>query len=316
MGLAEAEAGRAVMIPELSASCSIPKKFLEQILLDLKRHELLRSMRREAGRLSAQQAVVADHVRRGAADRRRADRFAALCFEHRLSAMQGLCGRPAFLGLAGRAGTDLRTAVRRARGLRSVARHVGHQDHLRRTRYRARHDLRHLSFIARELIPLMPTASHFSIAGGLEQVGPPDDILDRPATPFVAGFVGDAVRLPVTVEEGWISLGGGKVPAPFQYSALFRGIVHPPVRPRAGPCDGARHLLAHGRRHPPGWFREKSRTVPGGESLVGRDHASPRAYSGERGEARREPAHHATVSNRLTEERHAGIRMQVYMPGS
>ncbi|WP_422035616.1 sulfate/molybdate ABC transporter ATP-binding protein [Reyranella sp.] len=55
--------------------------------------------------------------------------------------------------------------------------------------------------------------------GRLEQLGPPDDILDRPATPFVAGFVGDAVRLPVTVEEGWISLGGGKVPAPFQFPA-------------------------------------------------------------------------------------------------
>ncbi len=55
--------------------------------------------------------------------------------------------------------------------------------------------------------------------GRLEQLGPPDDILDRPATPFVAGFVGDAVRLPVTVEQGWISLGGGKVPAPFQFPA-------------------------------------------------------------------------------------------------
>ena len=55
--------------------------------------------------------------------------------------------------------------------------------------------------------------------GRLEQLGVPDDILDRPATPFVAGFVGDAVRLPVNVEAGWISLGGGKVPAPFQFPA-------------------------------------------------------------------------------------------------
>ncbi len=53
--------------------------------------------------------------------------------------------------------------------------------------------------------------------GRLEQVGVPDDILDRPATPFVAGFVGDAVRLPVEVVDGWISLGGGKIPAPFQF---------------------------------------------------------------------------------------------------
>jgi sulfate transport system ATP-binding protein len=53
--------------------------------------------------------------------------------------------------------------------------------------------------------------------GRLEQLGNADDILDRPATPFVAGFVGDAVRLPVTVEAGWINLGRGKVPAPFQF---------------------------------------------------------------------------------------------------
>lgn len=61
--------------------------------------------------------------------------------------------------------------------------------------------------------------------GRLEQLGVPDDILDHPATPFVAGFVGDAVRLSVNVEAGWISLGGGKVPAPFQFptgpAALF-----------------------------------------------------------------------------------------------
>lgn len=55
--------------------------------------------------------------------------------------------------------------------------------------------------------------------GRLEQLGGADDILDRPATSFVAGFVGDAVRLPVNVEAGWISLGRGKVPAPFQFPA-------------------------------------------------------------------------------------------------
>jgi len=53
--------------------------------------------------------------------------------------------------------------------------------------------------------------------GRLEQLGGADDILDRPATPFVAGFVGDAVRLPVNVEAGWIGIGRGKAPAPFQF---------------------------------------------------------------------------------------------------
>jgi sulfate transport system ATP-binding protein len=33
--------------------------------------------------------------------------------------------------------------------------------------------------------------------GVIEQIGTPDDVLDQPATAFVAGFVGEAVRLPV-----------------------------------------------------------------------------------------------------------------------
>ncbi len=43
--------------------------------------------------------------------------------------------------------------------------------------------------------------------GRIEQVGTADDILDRPATPFVAGFVGEAVRLPVDVAGSWIRIG-------------------------------------------------------------------------------------------------------------
>jgi sulfate transport system ATP-binding protein len=43
--------------------------------------------------------------------------------------------------------------------------------------------------------------------GRIEQVGTPDEILDRPATAFVAGFVGDAVRLPVDAAGRWIRLG-------------------------------------------------------------------------------------------------------------
>lgn len=49
VALARAEADRPVMITELSTSCSIPKKFLEQILLDLKHHELVRSKRGKLG---------------------------------------------------------------------------------------------------------------------------------------------------------------------------------------------------------------------------------------------------------------------------
>ena len=49
--------------------------------------------------------------------------------------------------------------------------------------------------------------------GGIEQVGTPDEILDQPATLFVAGFVGEAVRLSVQVVEGHIHIGSHAVRA-------------------------------------------------------------------------------------------------------
>ena len=49
VALARAEADQRIMISELSASCLIPKKFLEQILLDLKHHGLVRSKRGKLG---------------------------------------------------------------------------------------------------------------------------------------------------------------------------------------------------------------------------------------------------------------------------
>jgi sulfate transport system ATP-binding protein len=43
--------------------------------------------------------------------------------------------------------------------------------------------------------------------GRIEQVGTPDQILDRPATAFVAGFIGGAVRLPIDAAGHWIRIG-------------------------------------------------------------------------------------------------------------
>src|SRR6266851_2910317 len=48
--------------------------------------------------------------------------------------------------------------------------------------------------------------------GRIEQVGTSDEILDQPATPFVAGFVGEAVRLPVDAAGRWIRLGPHSIP--------------------------------------------------------------------------------------------------------
>jgi sulfate transport system ATP-binding protein len=40
--------------------------------------------------------------------------------------------------------------------------------------------------------------------GGIEQIGTPDQVYDEPATPFVAGFIGEVNAVPVTVASGHI----------------------------------------------------------------------------------------------------------------
>ena len=51
-----------------------------------------------------------------------------------------------------------------------------------------------------------PTASSSSTRARIEQIGTPDEIYDRPASPFVAGFIGETNALPVTVESGKLFL--------------------------------------------------------------------------------------------------------------
>ena len=42
--------------------------------------------------------------------------------------------------------------------------------------------------------------------GKIEQIGTPDEIYDHPASPFVAGFIGESNALPVTVDAGKLFL--------------------------------------------------------------------------------------------------------------
>ena len=42
--------------------------------------------------------------------------------------------------------------------------------------------------------------------GKIEQIGTPDEVYDRPCSPFVAGFIGETNALPVTVQGGTIYL--------------------------------------------------------------------------------------------------------------
>ncbi|MBN8999738.1 MAG: sulfate ABC transporter ATP-binding protein, partial [Rhizobiales bacterium] len=44
--------------------------------------------------------------------------------------------------------------------------------------------------------------------GRIEQVGTADEIYDRPASPFVFGFIGESSLLPLSVGEGGILLDG------------------------------------------------------------------------------------------------------------
>ena len=65
--------------------------------------------------------------------------------------------------------------------------------------------------------------------GAIEQVGTPDEVLDHPATAFVAGFVGEAVRLPVDAAGSWICIGPHQVRTPEENVA---GPAELFVRPR------------------------------------------------------------------------------------
>src|SRR5688572_4449473 len=62
--------------------------------------------------------------------------------------------------------------------------------------------------------------------GRIEQVGTPDDIYERPGSPFVFSFIGEASNLPVMVEGGRVLLEGrplaiGSGPAPEGPGRLF-----------------------------------------------------------------------------------------------
>jgi len=66
--------------------------------------------------------------------------------------------------------------------------------------------------------------------GKIEQVGTADDIYDRPASPFVAGFIGEAVQVPVEIEDGALVVGEQRIrPANLQGSPSGSAILF--VRP-------------------------------------------------------------------------------------
>ncbi len=65
--------------------------------------------------------------------------------------------------------------------------------------------------------------------GRIEQVGTPAEIYDEPANSFVFDFIGESVRVPVTVDKGAVWVGSRQLPA--NGSLLKPGPAHLFVRP-------------------------------------------------------------------------------------
>jgi len=104
--------------------------------------------------------------------------------------------------------------------------------------------------------------------GRVEQVGSPGEIYDRPATPFVAGFVGAANVLHGEVVGGHIHLGSIRIPgaAHLDEGASAAAFVRPhDVRVASGDGDVAAVVE---RVASLGWLSRVSLKLPWGETLI------------------------------------------------
>jgi sulfate transport system ATP-binding protein len=92
--------------------------------------------------------------------------------------------------------------------------------------------------------------------GRIEQVGTPDEVYDRPATPFVHGFIGESAALPVAIERGEVWFAGrptGHPVLPPPPGRAGRGRRPEPRRPRRRRPPPRRRQAARprSRRRPP-----------------------------------------------------------------
>jgi sulfate transport system ATP-binding protein len=67
--------------------------------------------------------------------------------------------------------------------------------------------------------------------GRIEQIGSPEDIYDRPATPFVFDFIGESVRLDIRVDKGRSYVGQQELTIPDRPPLLLDGPAKLYVRP-------------------------------------------------------------------------------------
>jgi sulfate transport system ATP-binding protein len=68
-------------------------------------------------------------------------------------------------------------------------------------------------------------------AGKVEQIGSPEDVYDRPTTPFVFDFIGESVRLDIRIDKGRPFVGQQQVSIPKLPPLLFDGPAKLYVRP-------------------------------------------------------------------------------------
>ena len=150
--------------------------------------------------------------------------------------------------------------------------------------------------------------------GNVEQIGSAEDIYNRPATPFVAGFVGASNVVHGVVWEGHVHFGKSAVAgAEDLREGLERAGLHPPPRRRADPGRRSDVLPGHrGARHQP-WMdveaapAPRGRTDPAGRAPQrgDRGHSGRRARLGE--PAKREGVRPRRVRERQRTEQGAGV---------
>jgi sulfate transport system ATP-binding protein len=62
--------------------------------------------------------------------------------------------------------------------------------------------------------------------GKIEQVGTPDEVYDRPNSPFVFNFIGESSSLPITVENHELWVGGRAIGLPAPHDTPGEGVLH------------------------------------------------------------------------------------------
>jgi sulfate/thiosulfate transport system ATP-binding protein len=107
-------------------------------------------------------------------------------------------------------------------------------------------------------------------AGRIEQIGPPEDIYNRPASPFVAGFVGSANVLRGSVWEGQVHFGRSAVKGAYHLDdgAAARAYIRPhDVRLTNEPGEMSFPVTVD-RRTNMGWMSKMHLRLADGQTVV------------------------------------------------